>query len=549
MVARLPDAAGDRPGAYRCAGDLLADLDVLARSLAACGAARLVRTDVAPVAEAVRSFGFHLAALDIRQNSRFHDLALSQLMLAAGVEGAAEFPDWPESRRLELLTAELRSPRPFTRPHLEIGPEASAILDCYRVVLDELDQHGPGGLGALIVSMTRSLSDLLVVYLLAREVGLLEQDAKGVFCRLPVVPLFETIDDLEHGAAILAGFLDHPITRASVIEQARESGEPPSVQVMIGYSDSNKDGGILASFWALHRAQEAMIAVGRTAGVRVRFCHGRGGTVSRGAGPTHRFLDALPAGSVSGTLRMTEQGEVVSQKFADRITAAHHLELQAAGAARRTLLDDRNGEHDPPVAAAMDRLAAASRRTYAELVTADGFVTFFGQATPIDVVERSRIGSRPSRRTGARTIADLRAIPWVFSWSQSRFYLSGWYGVGSGLTVLKTEDPDGFDALAKAQQIHAWPALHYLLANVTTSIATACPDTMAAYAELVEDEAVRARFLGAIKAEYALTQQRLEEIYGRRLDLERPTLARSIELRAVALRVLHMEQIRLLRRW
>jgi phosphoenolpyruvate carboxylase len=309
VVARLPldetpgDGAGlhDWEGAYHRADELAGDLQALAADFRAAGAARIATADVEPVQRTVQIFGFHLAALDVRQNSRFHDLAVAELLAAAGLDGA-DFPDWDEPRRLEFLNRELESPRPFAHPSSPLGPEASAVVSCYRVLAEYLATYGPDGLGALIVSMTRSLSDLLVVYLLAREAGLAALTPEGLVCRLPVVPLFETIQDLERSPAILAAFLDHPITR-------RAGGVQ---QVMIGYSDSNKDGGILASQWSLYRAQVALTEVGHSRGVRVRFFHGRGGTISRGAGPTHRFLAALPPGSLGGDLRVTEQGEAIA---------------------------------------------------------------------------------------------------------------------------------------------------------------------------------------------------------------------------------------------
>ncbi|NJO55867.1 MAG: phosphoenolpyruvate carboxylase [Rhodospirillales bacterium] len=396
---------------------------------------------------------------------------------------------------------------------MPIGDEAAAVLDCYRVIAGHIDTYGAAGLGALIVSMTRSCSDLLAVYLLAREVGLLHHVNGQLACRIPVVPLFETIDDLDRSAPILAAFLAHPITQASLHANS-DSDQRPTQQVMIGYSDSNKDGGLLASFWGLYRAQEAMTQVAADAGVHLRFFHGRGGTISRGAGPTHRFFDALPPGSVDGDIRMTEQGEVIAQKFANRITASHHLELASAGAFRRTLLDRGSSQRTPPeLAAVMDQLAAFSRTAYRELVDAEGFVEFYSEATPIDVIELNRIGSRPARRTGKRTLADLRAIPWVFSWSQSRFYLSGWYGVGSGLARLEAENPAGFATLVTAKQQRSWPPLHYIVSNAATSVATASATLMQEYATLVEDEAIRSRIMGKIATEYQTTRRLLETLY------------------------------------
>lgn len=556
MLAALPDGSAEsgrrnRP-TYRRAHELLDDLALLRADLHDLGADRLARAEVDAASELVRTFGFHSARLDIRQNSRVHDLAVAQLMAAAGM-AECDFAGWDEARRLAFLAAELASPRPFVRWDTPVAAEARGVLDAYAVASRQIDAHGADGLGALIVSMTRSASDLLCVYLLAREGGLLAWDAEGPWCRLPVVPLFETIEDLRQAPAILRDFLAHPLTRRSLAEHGRARGDGAlRQQVMIGYSDSNKDGGLLASFWSLYRAQLELAKVGAEAGVAIRFFHGRGGTISRGAGPAHRFLDALPPGSVAGDLRLTEQGETIAQKYANRITAAHNLELLGAGAVRRTLLDaaGETGGAEGPMVPLMDRLAAASRGAYRALVDAEGFVDFFSQATPIDVIEQSRIGSRPARRTGGRTLSDLRAIPWVFAWSQSRFYLSGWYGVGSALSALRREDPQAFAELAQAICGRHWPPLVYAFGNASTSILTADPKLMCAYAGLVEDEGLRARFLQPILEEYATTRAVLEELQcGGPLETLRPTLTRSIEMRSPALRVLHHQQIRLIGDW
>ncbi|HWL85168.1 MAG TPA: phosphoenolpyruvate carboxylase, partial [Polyangiaceae bacterium] len=301
---------------YASPRELLADLGVLARSLEEIGAGRLVRSSVTPVVRAVKTFGFHLAALDVRQNSRYHDRALEQLLLAAGVEGAG-FPDWDEKRRRGLLDAELRSARPLAPVGASIGEEADKTLAALRALAEVRDAHGMDGLGSLIVSMTRNVSDLLVVYLLAREVGLARMTPEGLVCDMQVVPLFETLEDLEAAPGIIEGFIEHPVTRASLAWRARKLGRDLApIEVMLGYSDSCKDGGILASQWAVRRAQERIHAVLAARQESACFFHGRGGTVSRGAGPTHRFLEALPHGSLSGHVRVTEQGETVTQKFA-----------------------------------------------------------------------------------------------------------------------------------------------------------------------------------------------------------------------------------------
>jgi phosphoenolpyruvate carboxylase len=551
LLARLPIAHAplersrlrEEPGLYRHAAELAADLRILRDSLIEVGAARLAEADVQPVLRALEVFGFHLAQLDIRQNSVFHAKALAQLMSAAGIDGS-QWDEWLEVERVRFLEKELRSPRPFLHPSASAGPEADAVLGCYRVLAGHLARYGPAGLGSLIVSMTRRTSDLLLVYVLAREAGLTRTLPDGPVCVLPVVPLFETGDDLAAAPQILQAFLEQPFTRRSLAYLAREQAGVLTQQVMIGYSDSNKDAGILASQWGLQQAQARLAQLGRDTGVRLCFFHGRGGTISRGAGPTHRFLDALPHGSLSGNIRLTEQGETIAQKFANIGTAAYNLELLAAGVTATTLHHLRAPAGDDVLAPVFDQLAATSRRAYRELLEADGFLTFYRQATPIDALEHSRIGSRPSRRTGQPSLADLRAIPWVFSWNQSRFYLPGWYGAGSALAAL---DEAGRALLR--ENLRARPFVHYVFTNVESSLATSDLELMRAYAGLVEDEAVRTRLLARIEGEWHLTREMLECLRGSTMEARRPRLAKTLGLRAEALRVLHTQQIALLRRW
>ncbi len=557
MLARLPlsgDSLTERESPpsppqryYQNAAELLADLRLLYDSLITIGAGRIADYAVQPVIRIVQTFGFHLAVLDIRQNSRIHDLALTQLLTAGGL-AETDFAQWNEPHRLAFLNQELSSPRPFTRADRSVGTEADAVLRSYRVLVDHMRTYGTQGLGALIVSMTRSLSDLLVIYVLAREVGLNGDTPSGAVCPLPVVPLFETIDDLQHSPDILRAFLAHPFTQRSLEYQRQQAGNDHLVQqVMIGYSDSNKDGGIFASLWHLYRTQATLAQIGQEYGVRIRFFHGRGGTISRGAGPTHRFIKALPHAALRGDLRMTEQGETIAQKYANRITAAYNLELLLAGVTRSTLLAQHDPEPAHPLEPIMDHLAVQSRQTYTALLHTEGFLTFFRQATPIDVIEANRIGSRPARRSGQHTLADLRAIPWVFSWGQARFYLSGWYGVGSALEELRSNNAAAFALLQ--QHFLTWPPLHYIVSNVATSIATADVEVMHEYAALVEDVALRERIMPIIVAEFERTRQMLELIYGGTLAERRPNVHSMVQMRRAPLHTLHRQQISLLQQW
>ncbi len=566
MQIKIPLSDGEEPiehqepfRYYMYHEQVLDDLRVLEQSLRSVKADRIAKTDVEPVIRKTETFGFHLAALDIRQNSKFHDTALSQLMQAAGIDDAENFADWTEEQRVDFLNKELETARPFVRHRHGLGDEADAVLACYRVLYKQVKLYGTRGIGSLIVSMTRSLSDLLVVYALCREAGLMEQTKEGIACKLPVVPLLETIDDLEAGPGILEAFLTHPVTRRS-FEWREKHGFDRSQQVMIGYSDSNKDGGILASLWSLVRAQRALSETSNRLGVRIRFFHGRGGTISRGAGPTHRFIAGLPPGTIQGDMRLTEQGEVISQKYANLITALYNLELLQAGTAGLTLgVFDKtntignvnNGQSDQSVAGELepiiDQLYDFSLESYQSLVRSDDFVRFFSQATPIDIIEASRIGSRPARRTGRRTFADLRAIPWVFSWSQARFFLTGWYGVGSALQKLKDKDAAAFELLSK-HAVHFMP-FRYIITNASSAIALSDTTIMKSYASLVDDSKLAETYLNRITDEYGRTREMLEVLYGHKLNERRPRMYKMINFRSRRLDPLHKLQISQLRHW
>ena len=555
MLAKLPlnmmrDHATEMsefPGCYRLADELQADLVLLRQSLLQYGAKSIAHNDVLDVLRHVQAFGFHLAHLDIRQNSSFHDQAITQLMQAARLKDQV-YADWSVDKRLQFFEDELRLNRPFTHQNAELGENAQAVMECYQALENHITSYGTAGLGALIVSMTRSLADLLAVYLLAREAGLTRSEEEGISLNLPVVPLFETIEDLEAAPAILDAWLSHPVTQRSLrrIQQERNLRQLTQ-QVMIGYSDSNKDGGILASNWYLHKAQAALQKVGARHGVRIRFFHGKGGSISRGAGPTHYFVAALPHSSVNGSIRITEQGETIDQKYANKVNAAYNLELLMASTMGKTLLS-RHSEHQPhALAEVVEPLAKSSYQHYRALLETPDFITFYRQATPIDAIERSKIGSRPSRRTGTASLNDLRAIPWVFSWNQSRFNMTGWYGVGSALAELREANPEGFEALTEATKTD--PFIRYVFTNIDTSLASTEENVMATYADLVEDEGIRQRFMGLFTEELNRTRDILGDMFGRSLAERRTHQFYSTMLRNDLLLNLHQQQVSLLRQW
>jgi phosphoenolpyruvate carboxylase len=549
MLAQLPPVGHDTPtvasARYHHASELVDDLSVLLEALHSAGVGALGRSEIFPIIRQVQTFGFHLAHLDIRQNSRYHDLALTQLMQAAHIRNAETFAQWSETDRMQFLEEELRSPRPFTADLSRLGDEAKQVVNTLRVVNEYLREFGHAGVGSLIVSMTRQTSDLLVVYLLAREAGLVEITPQGWLCSVPVVPLFETIDDLHRSEGILDRFLDNTVTRRTLQAAGKRRGLLGLVQqVMIGYSDSNKDGGIFSSLWGLQQAQRNLAKVADRHGVSILFFHGRGGSVSRGAGPTHRFISSCPPSSLMPGFRQTEQGEVIAQKYARVPTAVYHLEAQLAGVARQRVMPD---QPDPWFVETMNWISEQSRQAYERLISAPRFIDFFTEATPLDVIEHSGIGSRPARRTGQRTLADLRAIPWVFSWSQSRFYLPAWFGVGAALHELKHAKYDDFVKLRGC--ITRQPGLHYILTNVSSALMLADPAVMKKYAVLVRDESLRESFMEVILAEYQNAFELVNELIGSGLEQRRPGMFAMMAIRNEKLQVLHTLQVQQIQQW
>lgn len=523
--------------------ELRGKLNLLRDCLLKGGAAQTVERTLHPLCRLVDSFGLHLARLDIRQNSAYNTKALTQLMLAAGIPDAESFATWPKARKLEFLNAELQHSRPLTQASTQLEPEAYELRQTLQTVYDYRTRFGPDGIGVFIVSMTRDLADLLTVYVLAKEVGLARSVDGKLICDLPVVPLFETYDDLEAAPGIVDAFLDHPTTIASIANMPEAERK---LVIMLGYSDSNKDTGIIASQWILHIAQKNLLEIGKQHGVTLTFFHGRGGTVGRGAGPTHRFLEALPEAALDGGLRITEQGEVIGQKYNTPRTAAANLEWLMAGTLGSRMVT-RQRPTPPKMPDYMQALSLSSRARYRSLLEHPHFMTFYRQATPIDAIEHSRIGSRPSRRTGQATLEDLRAIPWVFSWNQARFYLPGWFGVGSALKDLSDKQAPLFEKLC--QELNQTAFLRYVFYNVESSLASADPDWMRAYSNLVKENDVREGLLELIIGEYDLTAQMLSIILKGPLAERRPRFWKTLQARETPLRQLHHHQIELLKKF
>ena len=540
-------ALHERSISYRYSFELKKDLALLQSALKDYGAITISETEIHESIRMVETFGFHLAKLDVRQNSAFHDKAISQLINATGKSG-----DWfvhaSEEDRLVFIEEELSSGRPFVRNLNDLADEARNVMEVYAVISEHVQQYGTEGIGSLIVSMTRNVSDLLVVYILAREAGLTRYTPDGMVCMLPVVPLLETIEDLSNGPAILSAFLSHPVTLRSLKYQAQQQEIITiSQQVMIGYSDSNKDGGLLCSQWNLHKAQINLSNAADKFGIKIRFFHGKGGTISRGAGPTHYFVQALPGHSFNGDIRLTEQGETIEQKYANRVNAVYNLEVLTASSLSHSLLGSLKEPSGHPLADILEWMAQESQNVYTQLLNEQGFIAFFRQATPIDALEQSRIGSRPSRRTGAYSLADLRAIPWVFAWSQARYNMTSWYGIGSTLEKLRAERPKDYEKFQIALKND--PFIRYFITNVDTSLARSSIHIMKDYAELVDNKNIRNKFSQLFEKELSLTEAHLSFLLDKTLEERRPRHYYSNLLRNSLIEDLHRSQIRLLKEW
>jgi phosphoenolpyruvate carboxylase len=521
------------PSLYHSAEELEGDLKILRKILIDNSSKGLADSLLFPVERAVCCFGFHLAKLDIRQNSAFHDKAVAQILKGSEVEDW-EFDRWEESKRIQLLNRLLKNEVLITKPDRSYGPEADQVLECYRVVCQHINRYGEAGIGAFIVSMTRTLSDLLVVYFLMQETQLLSTNIK-------VVPLLETIEDLHNGPHIIDAYLKHPITQARIGKTSRKQ------EVMLGYSDSNKDGGTIASKWNLYNAEIQISDIGMQNDIEIYFFHGTGGTISRGGGKYHRFLESMPENSVNGTLKITVQGESIAQLFGNPMTATYNLNALTSGVTRHLIKDARGSKKASYPTELMALLSKKSLSHYTNLIQSPGFIEFFGQATCIDVLERSKIGSRPARRTGTKTLKDLRAIPWVFSWNLSRFSLTGWFGLGAALKELKEENPTGFEDLKQA--IQNWPFFKYLIIQTETNLILSNLEMMRQYADLVQKVDLRRAFMEKIMEDHELGMKLIEELFDEPAAIRRNSQYDNLKWRNNKLVVLHNLHLKYLAIW
>ncbi|HEX9463001.1 MAG TPA: phosphoenolpyruvate carboxylase [Alphaproteobacteria bacterium] len=534
-----PHAAVGEASAYSAATELSHDLDVISESLNINGSIGLARGRLRHLRRAVDIFGFHLASIDLRQNSDVHERVVHDLFATAGTGTA--YQALAEDARVPLLAAEIATARPLASLHLAYADETMSELAILRAAAEGHRRYGKAAVPHYVISKANGASDVLEVAVLLKEVGLLRPQRREI--DVDIVPLFETIGDLQRCADVMETVFALPEYRQLLASRGGVQ------EVMLGYSDSNKDGGYLTSTWELYKAELALIDTFRRHEVGLRLFHGRGGSVGRGGGPSYQAILAQPPGAVQGAIRITEQGEVIAAKYSNAEVGRRNLETLGAATLEATLLNSDQPPLRDDFLAAMDELSSHAYRAYRALVyETDGFEQYFQESTVIGEIASLNIGSRPASRTSSRRIEDLRAIPWVFSWSQCRLMLPGWYGFGSAVKAWNAAHPG--DGLATLQAMYRdWPFFATMLSNMDMVLAKSDIAIASRYAELVSDRALRDAIFSRLRAEWDDSIATLLAITGQKTLLEsNPLLARSMRNRFPYIDPLNHIQIELLQR-
>ncbi len=524
---------------YETPEELGADLDIVHRSLEANGSRALARGRLRRLRRAVEVFGFHLASLDLRQSSEVHRQSVAELFDSVLPTGYA---DLAEHQRIELLRTELRTPRPLASRFLDYSAQTASELAIVDAAAEAQRRYGAAAIPHYVISQTASVSHILDVALLLKEAGMLR--SRDGALSIDIVPLFETIADLRSCGRIMDQLFAVP-EYAKLLDSRGRAQE-----VMLGYSDSNKDGGFLTSGWELYKAEIALIEVFHRHGVKLRLFHGRGGSVGRGGGPSYQAILAQPGGAVQGAIRITEQGEVIASKYSNPAIGRRNLEILFAATLEATLLQPAEAAPRPAYLDAMDELSGHAYEAYRALVSeTPGFADYFRQSTVVGEIASLNIGSRPASRKPSSRIEDLRAIPWVFSWAQCRLMLPGWYGFGAAVERFLSTHPEGGMALLQAMY-REWPFFGTVLSNMDMVLAKSDIGIASRYAELVSDVALRDAIFARLRGERQATIEALLAITGQASLLEsNPLLARSIRNRFPYLDPLNHMQIELLKRY
>lgn len=513
------------------------DLLAIKTSLEENKAASLVKGDLTEILEAVEAFGFYLASIDMRQDSSIHEASVAELLAAANI--VADYSNLSEDEKCRILLQELtEDPRILSATHVPKSEQLVKELAIFQAARELKDKLGDEVIKQHIISHSESVSDMLELAILLKEVGLVDKEK----ARIQIVPLFETIEDLEHSSAILEDYLNLQIAQNWI------AGNHYYQEIMLGYSDSNKDGGYLASGWTLYKAQNHLTAIGREHGVKITFFHGRGGTVGRGGGPSYDAITSQPFGSINDRIRLTEQGEVIGNKYGNKDAAYYNLEMLVSATLDRMvtqMITDPN-EIDG-YRATMDDIVEDSYEIYRDLVFGNPhFYDYFFAASPIREVSSLNIGSRPAARKTITEISGLRAIPWVFSWSQNRVMLPGWYGVGSSFKRYIDKGPGN---LAKLQKMYtSWPFFRSLLSNVDMVLSKSNMNIAFEYAKMCQDKEVQSVFY-SILDEWQLTKDIILQIeQNDSLLADLPFLKASLDYRLPYFNVLNYIQIELINR-
>ncbi len=534
-LRRFEDVAGTGVPPYASAAGLKADLETIRDSLVANGSGILARGRLHRLLRAVDCFGFHLASLDLRQNSAVHERTVAELLEA--VAPGTDYLALDEAARTALLDRELDTRRPLLSPFETYSEETERELDVLRSAAAARELYGRDLIHTAIISMAGSVSDLLELAVLLKAVGLVDREGRS---HLNLVPLFETIDDLRACADIMASaFANRHFAR---IVRSRGNVQ----EIMLGYSDSNKDGGFVTSGWELYKAEIALVQTFKEAGVAIRLFHGRGGSVGRGGGPSFDAILAQPAGAVVGQIRVTEQGEIISSKYANEASCRRNLAILVAATLEATLIDSRLPVPPQSFRDTMGELSDLAYAAYRQLVYGTaGFEDYFWASTVINEIATLNLGSRPASRKKTRRIEDLRAIPWVFSWAQCRVMLPGWYGFGSAVEAWLAKGGE----MARLRAMYKdWGFFRTQLANMDMVLAKVSLAVASRYADLVEDADLRRTIFAAIAAEHDLTVKHLFAIMGQTRLLEaNPLLERSISNRFPYLDPMNHVQVELLK--
>jgi phosphoenolpyruvate carboxylase len=522
---------------YLSVAEFAADLATIDESLKTNGSAIIARGRLRALIRAVDVFGFHLAPLDLRQNSDVHERTVAELFATA--HPGFDYLALDEDARITLLTRELGTPRPLVSPFVAYSEETAGELAVFRTAAALRQTYGSDAIRTSIISKAQSISDLLELALLLKEVGLVSAEGRSA---LNLVPLFETIEDLRACVGVMDRLLSLHVYRRLVDSLGGEQ------EVMLGYSDSNKDGGFVTSGWELYKAEIGLVEVFRRHGVRIRLFHGRGGSVGRGGGPSFDAILAQPGGAVQGQIRITEQGEIISSKYSTGEVGRRNLETLVSATLEASLLQEKVAAPDPDFLHAMEELSQSAYKAYRDLVyETDGFEKYFWSSTVITEIATLNIGSRPASRKKTTAISDLRAIPWVFSWAQCRLMLPGWYGFGSAVKDFVAAHPkDGLDQLRAMYRL--WPFFRTQLSNMDMVLAKSSLAIASRYASLVPDVALREAIFSRISREWRDSVDALGAVMEQRELLEsNPLLLRSIRNRFPYLDPLNHIQVELLK--